>query len=116
MDDISINFSRKEFACKCGCGFDTVDVDLLAVVETVRYKFKQPVTINSASRCDEYNQSIGGADKSKHKRGIAADIVVKGVNPDEVYKYLDEMYPHTYGIGKYNSFTHIDVRKDKARW
>ncbi len=116
MGDISDSFSRSEFECWCGCGFSAVDVDLLAALEIVRNKFKRPVKINSACRCDEHNRNIGGADKSKHSLGIAADIVVKDVSPDEVYKYLDKMWPHTYGIGKYNSFTHIDVRKNKARW
>ena len=26
MGDLSENFSRSEFECKCGCGFATVDV------------------------------------------------------------------------------------------
>lgn len=116
MGDLSANFSRSEFACKCGCGFQTVDVDLLAIIETVRCKYRKPVIINSACRCDEHNENIGGSYGSKHKQGIAADIVVKGVDPATVYTYLDDMYPTSYGIGKYESFTHIDVRPNKARW
>jgi uncharacterized protein YcbK (DUF882 family) len=116
MGDLSANFSRSEFACKCGCGFQTVDVELLEVITSVREKFRKPVTINSACRCDEHNKKIGGSYGSKHKQGIAADIVVKGVNPDTVYAYLDDMYPTSFGMGKYESFTHIDVRRTKARW
>lgn len=116
MGDLSANFSRKEFSCKCGCGFQTVDVDLLAILETVRNKFRKPVTINSACRCEDHNKSIGGSYGSKHKQGIAADIVVKGVEPRTVYAYLDDMYPVSYGMGFYASFTHIDVRQNKARW
>lgn len=116
MGDLSKNFSRSEFACKCGCGFQTVDVDLLAIIETVRNKYKKPVTINSACRCDEHNENIGGSYGSKHKQGIAADIVVEGVDPSFVYAYLDRIYPTSYGIGKYEHFTHFDVRQIKARW
>ena len=116
MGDVSPNFSRHEFSCKCGCGFQTVDVDLIVILETVRSKFKSPVTINSACRCHEHNEKIGGSYGSKHKQGIAVDIVVKGVNPKDVYKYLDGMYPASYGIGYYGSFTHFDVRSNKARW
>lgn len=117
MGDISENFSRSEFACKCGCGFATVDVDLVATLEVVRKRFRgKPIQINSACRCEEHNEKIGGSYGSKHKQGIAADIVVKGVHPDDVYDFLDLFMPKSYGVGKYNSFTHIDVRTLKARW
>lgn len=110
---LSKNFHRSEFACKCGCGFATVDVELLNTLEVVRSHFNKSVKINSACRCEEHNKKIGGSYGSKHKKGIAADIVVKDVDPDVVYKFLDNYMPNTYGIGKYNSFTHIDVRKTK---
>jgi len=116
MGDLSRYFSRKEFACKCGCGFATVDIDLLDVLKMVRSKFEVGVTINSACRCNEHNKKIGGSAGSKHKQGIAADIVVKGIDQSHVYAYLDSAFPDKYGIGKYNNFTHIDVRQAKARW
>ena len=115
MGNVSKNFSRSEFACKCGCGFSTVDVKLLEVLEITRAKYG-PVKIDSACRCDEHNENIGGSYGSKHKQGIAADIVVKGVDPEDIYKFLDMFQPMKYGVGKYNSFTHIDVREAKARW
>lgn len=116
MGNLSRNFSRKEFACKCGCGFSTVDYELLNVLELVRNHFNSSVTINSASRCSEHNEDIGGSYGSKHKKGIAADIVVKDVDPGKVYRFLDGYAPNKYGIGKYKTFTHIDVRPNKARW
>lgn len=113
---ISNNFQREEFACKCGCGFAAVDIELLQVLEITRNHFKAPITINSACRCEAHNESIGGSYGSKHKKGIAADIVVKGVEPDDVYKFLDNFNPLKYGVGKYDTFTHIDIRDKKARW
>ena len=110
------NFKRKEFECKCGCGQDTVDYMLLKILEDVREHFNQPVTINSGNRCYEYNKRIGGSAKSQHTKGKAADIVVKGVKPQEVYDYLNDKYPKTFGMGNYKTFTHIDSRNLKARW
>ena len=43
-------------------------------------------------------------------------MVVSGVDPDEIYEFLDMFQPNKYGVGRYNSFTHIDVREEKARW
>ena len=54
MGDVSDNFSRSEFACKCGCGFNSVDVALLDALEQVREKFG-PVSITSGNRCPKHN-------------------------------------------------------------
>lgn len=114
---LSNNFKRHEFQCHCGCGFDTVDAELLKVLEIVRAHFKnRPVKINSACRCRKHNRKVGGKANSKHLYGIAADIVVKGVSPAKVYDFLDKLYSDTYGLGKYKKFTHVDVRRRKARW
>jgi len=109
-------FKREEFACKCGCGFAVVDAELLNVVTLVRLHFKTPVTINSACRCEAHNKAVGGADGSKHKLGIAADIVAKGVDPQDVYDFLNIHEPFKYGMGNYKTFTHVDIREKKARW
>ena len=117
MGDLSRNFSRYEFACKCGCGFDFVDAELIKVLEQVRFHFdKSPITITSGCRCETHNQKVGGSAYSKHIKGIAADFKVKGVHADEVASYLERTYPDKYGIGRYKGRTHIDIRKSKARW
>ena len=116
MGDLSNNFSRHEFFCKCKCGFSTVDVELLKVLEIVRDHFKSSVTINSACRCKKHNKEVGGSQNSKHRLGIAADIAVKGIRAYDVYLFIDGFAPDKYGIGFYETFTHIDVRKTKARW
>jgi uncharacterized protein YcbK (DUF882 family) len=113
---LSEHFSRSEFECSCGCGFATVDVELIKLLEEVREHFGKPITVNSSARCALHNEAVGGAAGSKHKLGIAADIVVKEVAPVGVYAYINETYPDKYGLGLYNHFTHVDVREDKARW
>lgn len=116
MGDLSINFNRSEFACKCGCGFETVDSELLKVLETVRSHFNNPVTITSGCRCSLHNSNVGGADNSKHLQGIAADIKVKDVPPESVYNFINKHAPNKYGVGLYDDWVHIDVRRIKARW
>lgn len=113
---VSENFGRWEFACNCGCGFEAVDVELLGVLEQVRAKFRQPVTISSGCRCVLANIGAVGRPSSKHLRGIAADIRVKDTKPADVATYLEGVYPKKYGIGRYRGHTHIDVRREPARW
>ncbi|MDB4681394.1 D-Ala-D-Ala carboxypeptidase family metallohydrolase [bacterium] len=116
MGDISKNFSRWEFACKCDCGFSTADYQLIEVLEDVREHFDSGVTINSGCRCVSHNHNEGGSTRSKHLEGIAADFYVQGVDAERVYFYLVDKYPNSKGIGKYDGRTHVDVRVNKARW
>lgn len=117
---LSKYFKRREFACKDGCGLglndNDVHPDLIEVLEEVREYFGKPVVINSGLRCETHNRRVGGAPRSQHLLGTAADIRVQGVEPSDVHKYLTEKYPDEYGIGKYKTFTHIDVRDYKARF
>ena len=112
---LSKHFSREEFACSCGCGFDTVDVNLIRKLEKIRIHFMTPVTITSACRCNAHNESVNGAARSQHKLGRAADIIVHGVEPDDVADWADAEFTDG-GIGRYSSFTHIDSRNGKAGW
>ena len=116
MSDLSEHFSRSEFACRCGCGFDSISPELITVLEDVRMHFGAPVKINSGCRCEKHNAKVGGVPNSQHVQGIAADIVVIGINTNRVADYLERKYPDRYGVGRYSSFTHIDVRQAKARW
>jgi uncharacterized protein YcbK (DUF882 family) len=118
MNKLSEHFTREELACKCGaCSQDTVDSELLKILEYVRSHFDQPVIINSANRCPAYNAQIGGSPKSQHQYSRAADIVVKGHSPAEVQKLLESFMKGWGGIGSYETFTHVDTRSNgPARW
>ena len=114
---LSESFVRSEFKCNCGlCDYDTVDTELIDVLQSLRDYIGTPITITSGNRCPEYNASIGGARASYHIRGRAADIQVQGASPAVIQGYLDNAYPDKFGIGSYSSFTHIDTRTKKARW
>lgn len=115
MGDLSPHFNRREFACKCGCGMSNINLQLVERLETIRGYFNAPVTINSACRCPAHNKKVGGAPNSQHMQGIAADIVVKGVPPAEVAKFAEAFWM-SGGVGRYKTFTHVDVRMGCARW
>lgn len=115
MGDLSHHFNRREFACRCGCGQDTVDYKLVEVLEKVRKWAGAPVTITSGNRCPEYNKKIGGSPTSKHMNGKAADFSVQGWSPKDIYNLLDEWFPHDKGVREYSTWVHFDVRADKYR-
>lgn len=113
---LSNNFTVKEFACKDGSDAVLISEELVNVLQSIREHFGKPVTINSAYRNATYNKKIGGASRSQHVCGTAADIVVQGVKPEEVAKYAEYLMPKTGGIGLYSTFTHVDVRTARSRW
>ncbi len=109
MGDISQNFSRSEFACKCGCGFATVDSGLLLKLEALRSKLGgRPVRITSGCRCPKHSVAVGGYSTDAHTKGIAADITVDGRTVEDIAEAA-ELVGFT-GIGLMNGAVHVDVR------
>jgi uncharacterized protein YcbK (DUF882 family) len=128
---ISEHFIRSEFACRCHCGFNCVDSELVKTLEKARAYFndKYPdldirCEITSGNRCKEYNDTIPGAsDKSMHTKGMAADHyfyknkdLTDRIPAQEIYDYYCSEYPDWFGIGLYSNRVHLDTRSRKARW
>lgn len=113
---VAANFKAREFDCKGrGCCSSTlIDGELVKLLQRIRSHFNAPLTINSGYRCFSHNKAVGGSSGSKHKKGQAADIVVKGVSPRRVAAYAETI--GIKGIGLYNTFVHIDTRKSKYFW
>ena len=117
MGDLSKNFSKSEFKCKCGeCEQVGPDPRLIERLQEIRDHFDATVTIYSGHRCPAYNKRVGGAKYSQHLKGTAADFGVKGVSHNKVQKYALKMMEGWGGVGRYKTFTHVDVRKGPARW
>ncbi len=113
---LSGNFRVSEFACKDGSDAVLVAPRLVMVLQTIRDHFGSAVTINSGYRTPQYNAKVGGVAHSQHCYGTAADITVKGQTPKAVATYARTLMPDWGGVGIYDSFTHIDVREEKADW
>lgn len=114
------HFKMREFRCK-----DGTDVPrdywsnlqrAMDRLEVLRSELgNRPITIVSGYRTPAYNKRCGGAKNSQHMYATAADIRVSGLTPSQVYKVANEVYADG-GLGKYDTFTHVDVRGKRARW
>jgi len=117
---VSPHFRRHEFSCPC-CDRYIRNQSLLSALEKLRHMANHaPITVTSGVRCMGWNEAKGGASKSKHLLGSAADVVVKGLHPEEVAVLAEGIEPFNHGgIGIYpaEGFVHLDVRADgPARW
>lgn len=114
---ITKHFKVREFRCKDGSDAIFVSEGLVQILEQIRCHFGKAVTVSSAYRTHSHNAKQKGASaRSQHLYGLAADIVVSGVAPEKVADYAETLLPGTGGIGRYDTFTHIDVREKKSRW
>lgn len=114
---LSAHFKVKEFACNDGSDPVFIAPKLVEVLENIRTHFGKAVIINSGYRTVSYNKTVENSSKtSQHCMGLAADIKVSGVAPEQVAAYAETLLPSIGGIGRYKSFTHIDVRAAKSRW
>ena len=135
MGDLTRNFSRWEFACSCGCGFDDVSYNLLDYLEITRAFFgNKPITITSGCRCEEYNERLRDqymrmgkppnqwpAKNSLHLPQNddlchAADFWVREISANTVATFLERIFPHKCGVGRYINRTHLDDRPVIVRW
>ena len=115
---LSKYFNSSEFECKCNnCKLVEIDSTLLAILDEIREWSKGPIYISSGYRCPEYNARIGGATKSKHLLGLAADISSNNKTAKEIFNYLNNKYPTCLGLAysDKHGFTHIDTYGDRAR-
>lgn len=112
------NFNLQEFICRggvsCCGGAVMVDPELIRRLQKMRDELGSPLNIASGFRCPDYNKRIGGAEKSYHMRGQAADIKNSNVSIGELYA-LAQKYFGDGGIGRYKTFIHVDTGPQR-RW
>jgi hypothetical protein len=102
MGDLSPNFSKSEFACKCGCGFGAKDGDvsagLVVLLEKIRQDVGGPVRLTSGCRCEKHNR----------------DIQVEGGR----YRFMvaQSAFSHdAEGVGIAKGFVHVDVHDGSSK-
>ena len=90
---------------------------LKTVLETLTNAVGYTLDITSAYRSPDYNASVGGSKKSMHMQGKAVDVIMTGKTDSERQQFIQAAIDAGIkGIGVYNSFTHIDIRDNKAAW
>lgn len=83
---------------------------LCEVLEQVRTLFGRPIIISSGYRSAAVNARVGGAQKSQHIRGLAADFTVVDVHNRKVVRRLSESaVAFDQLILEFDSWVHLAV-------
>lgn len=110
------HFKVKEFACP-HCGKIKIDINLLVKLEELRKAVgNKPLVITSGYRCPTHNRNVGGASRSQHIYGKAADISHHNIGRALLERHADRIFANGgVGLGG-NNIVHVDTRNGRARW
>ena len=104
---LSRNFTLGEMASKDGSNLVLIHPAIILALQAIRDHTGKPVAINSGYRSQAHNRATNGATNSLHTKGMASDIVIRGMTPLEVASLAHDL--GLGGIKAYPTFTHIDV-------
>ena len=111
MGNLSENFDREEFLCRCGA--EGIDLALVEVLQKVRDEVG-PMRINSAFRCPPCNNEVGGSESSSHLVGKAVDLHCD--NSLKRYKLISNLIAQgVCRIGIRSDFIHCDIDEKKSQ-
>lgn len=95
-------------------------IELAKNLQVLRDEVNKPIKITSGYRPAELNAKVGGASKSRHITGQAADFKIEGYTPKQVAAIIEKLIAagkmKQGGIGTYSTWVHYDCRNSKARW
>ncbi len=105
-------FTLDEFDCRCGCGKNNINLNLIAYLDEARELAQVPFIINSGCRCEKHNRRVKGSRTSSHLRGLAADI--KATNSKTRFAILQSLFMVGFSrIGIHKRFIHVDIDHKK---
>lgn len=82
-------------------------------LQPLRNHIGKPITISSGYRSPELNKKIGGAKKSQHPHGLAADIHVDGMSNLELAQRISNLFVHPHDFDQlvleFDQWVHISA-------
>lgn len=107
------HFKKEEFTCKCGCGLNNMEFQVIEMLDEARELANIPFKINRGCSCAKHNKEVGGIEKSSHLYGLAVDI--SALNDKDRYMIVGALFIVGFRrILIYDSFIHVDIDLSKV--
>jgi hypothetical protein len=86
------------------------------VLEPLRVALRKPIRVSSGYRCPRVNTKIGGASKSQHMQGEAADIQASSMGVEDLYLFIKNSdLPFDQLIQEFDNWVHISFAPRNRR-
>lgn len=109
--NLTKNFVKERFACKCGCGYNVIQLHFVQRLQLIRDEVGFPMRVTSGCRCPVWNKHEGGTEKSAHVKGEAADIAcTNSYQRFMIIAVAIALGFKRFGISK--NFIHLDMGED----
>ena len=106
-------FQPKEFADRSN-GSLLLDYQFVDRCDRLRSRCGFSLRINSSYRSRRHNALVGGSPLSRHRFAQAADFSIIDRDAELIHRLALELGFN--GIGKYQTFIHVDTRERSASW
>lgn len=129
---LSTNFGAHEFGCHDGTPVPPEYMPnvlrMVPILEVIRAEANRrfpaatprKLNVKSAFRTVKYNRKCGGVRGSQHLTASAVDLTIDGLTPDQVADLIEDLIAEGKiklgGLGRYDDFTHVDLRRARKRW
>lgn len=93
--------------------------DVAKMWDEVREYWGKPIVVNSVYRSEAYNKCVGGASRSYHKKGMAADCSPLNGDVSSLARAIQQMKENGRikgGWGVYSTFVHLDIRDHEVKF
>lgn len=107
------HFNPSEFTCKCGCGLNNINDELVNMLDNARELAGVSFIVTSGCRCGEHNKKVGGKPDSSHLSGLAVDIAAPIEKRYAILAALINVGFERIGISFNGNFIHVDIDKSK---
>lgn len=117
MGDVSKNFNRADFVCRCiDCralpNSPATKQSVIDGVQSLRDSMGKPLVVTRGVSCAKHNEAVGGATDSRHLAFHAdgVDLAIDG--PEEAYQIVDIAMKQRFftTIRVYPHHVHLDAR------
>jgi hypothetical protein len=104
------NFTKKELACRCGCGLYSYNDDFLIKLQAFRLILNEPLYPTSGCRCKRHNAYVGGVPNSLHEAETKPATAVDVTNSNVKHLYETAITSHIFNeviFYKKEKFVHL---------
>lgn len=107
-----LNMGKTVSDAEDDAGWKMLNIEVKIKLLRVATRMNRELVINSGYRSPEYNKRIGGAKRSQHMSGHAIDVSMRGLNSDDIRRFIRIASQEGFGGMSFYSdsvFTHVDI-------